>query len=182
MSNSLPKGTNCWGTYLFTVVTFMRRPILCNTDSIEKIKTAFTQVMKKHPFNVDAMVLLPDHLHCLWTLPDNDQDFSTRWRLIKSQFTRACDGKSKLIPSRSRSSKKEQAVWQRRFWEHLIRNEDDYVRHLEYIHYNPVKHGFVDAPAEWPHSTFHRYVRNGLYSNDWGAGKKIRFGKAIGNE
>ena len=138
--------------------------------------------MKKHPFNVDAMVLLPDHLHCLWTLPDNDQDFSTRWRLIKSQFTRDYEGKSKLIPSRSRSSKKEQAVWQRRFWEHVIRDEDDYVRHLEYIHYNPVKHGFVDAPSEWPHSTFHRYVKNGLYPNDWAAGKKIRFDKSIGNE
>ena len=137
MSNTLPKGPNSWGHLFFHSCHIPATTEFCNTDSIEKIKPAFTQVMKKHSFNIDAMVLLPDHLHCLWTLPDNDQDFSTRWRLIKSQFTRACDGKSKLIPSRSRSSKKKQAVWQRRFWEHLIRNEDDYVRHLEYIHYNP---------------------------------------------
>jgi len=158
----------------------MRQPILCNTDSINKIKIAFKHVMKKHPFVVDAMVLLPDHLHCLWTLPDEDKDFSTRWRLIKSHFTRAYD--EKLIPSKSRRNKKEQAVWQRRFWEHLIRDENDYEKHVEYIHYNPVKHGFVSAPAQWPHSTFHRFVQNGLYAQDWGAGEMITFGNAIGNE
>jgi len=160
----------------------MRRPILCHPDAIEKIKNGFKHVMEKHPFTVDAMVLLPDHLHCLWTLPENDRDFSIRWRLIKSHFTRAYDGKLKLIPSGSRNRKRERAVWQRRFWEHMIRDENDYDKHVEYIHYNPVKHGFVDAPAEWQHSTFHRFITNGLYPKDWGAEKKIKFDKAIGNE
>jgi putative transposase len=160
----------------------MRQPILCQTDAIENIKNGFKNVMKKHPFTVDAMVLLPAHLHCMWTLPANDRDFSTRWRLIKSHFTRTFDNKLKLTPSRSRYRKKEKAVWQRRFWEHLIRDEDDYEKHVEYIHYNPVKHDLVNAPAEWPHSTFHQYVKNGLYPKDWGAGEKIHFDKAIGSE
>jgi putative transposase len=169
------------GTYFFTVVTFMRQPILCDGDSIEKIKTAFKLVMRKRPFNVDAMVVLPDHIHCLWTLPDDDHDFSTRWRLIKSRFTRGYNGIAPK-PSKARSKKKEQTVWQRRFWEHLIRDENDYKQHVEYIHYNPVKHGYVNAPLDLPHSTFNRYVKDGLYSNDWGAEENINIDNAIANE
>jgi putative transposase len=170
------------GTYFFTVVTHMRQPILCNGSSVKEIKNAFLKVMAAYPFVVDAIVLLPDHLHCLWTLPENDQDFSTRWRLIKSYFTKNFGRKSKGASSQSRSAKKEQDVWQRRFWEHLIRNEDDYANHLDYIHYNPVKHGLVNAPSLWPYSSFHRYAKNGLYPIDWGSRKKVEFDKKTGNE
>lgn len=121
------------GTYFFTVVTFKRQPILCESGSVENIKNAFRHVMEKRPFAVDAMVLLPDHLHCMWTMPDDDRDFSTRWRLIKTRFTRQYAGNMKFAQSQARAKKKEQTVWQRRFWEHLIRDDDDYKRHVEYI-------------------------------------------------
>lgn len=138
--------------------------------------------MDNHPFTIDAFVLLPDHLHCIWTMPEGDRDFSIRWRLTKSYFSRKCDATHKNIPSRSRRKKKEQAVWQRRFWEHLIRDEQDFVKHIEYIHYNPVKHGLAKAPKDWEYSSFHRYVREGVYDLEWGAGENIMFDDAIGRE
>ena len=120
--------------------------------------------MEKHPFHIDAFVLLPDHLHCLWTMPVDDHDFSTRWRLIKSAFTRQCEARYKEAPSKNMLAKQEQAVWQRRFWEHAIRDDRDFKNHLEYIHYNPVKHGLATTPAEWPTSTFHKYVRDVFFT------------------
>ncbi len=138
--------------------------------------------MAKHLFTIDAFVLLPDHLHCLWTLPDGDRDFSKRWRLIKSYFSRKCDDKYKHTASASRQKKKEQAVWQRRFWEHLIRDERDFARHVEYIHYNPVKHRLATAPKDWEYSSFHRYVRDGMYDLEWGAGGNITLDETIGRE
>ena len=116
----------------------------------------------------------------MWTLPDNDRDFSTRWRLIKSHFTRKCDTQFKLKPFESRKRKNEQALWQRRFWEHLIRNDEDYLKHVEYIHYNPVKHGLVGAPKGWEYSSFHRYVKMGKYGHNWGGG--VGFNSTIGRE
>jgi len=113
---------------------------------------------------------------------DGDRDFSTRWRLIKSYFSRKCDGRHKNIPSRSRQNRKEQAVWQRPFWEHLIRDEHDFIWHVEYIHYNPVKHGLVKTPEDWEYSSFHRYVRDGLYDLKWGAGEDMSFDETIRNE
>ncbi len=170
------------GTYFFTVVTFKRSKILTQPENVKLLREAFKYVMENHPFKIDAFVLLPDHLHCMWTLPEGDRDFSKRWRLVKSYFTRRCDEKYKHTPYEPRKRKKEQAVWQRRFWEHLIRDDEDYLKHVEYIHYNPVKHGLVKAPKDWEYSSFHRYVRDGKYDQDWGAGRDMIFGEAVGKE
>ncbi len=170
------------GAYFFTVITFKREKILTEPENVKILRKAFQYVMKKHAFKIDAFVLLPDHLHCIWTLPQNDHDFSTRWRLVKSYFTRKCHKRFKQTPFESRKNKKEQALWQRRFWEHLIRDEDDMVNHVEYIHYNPVKHGLVNAPKEWEFSSFHRFVREGTYQDEWGNGHKISFKETTGKE
>ncbi|MBN1888999.1 MAG: transposase, partial [Thermoflexales bacterium] len=124
----------------------------------------------------------PDHLHCIWTLPEDDSDFSIRWRLIKSAFTRKCNMPQPTVLSSSRQHKGEQAVWQRRFWEHRIRDETDFIRHVEYIHYNPVKHSLVKAPRDWEYSSFHRFVREGAYDQAWGSETGISFEAGIGSE
>ncbi len=158
------------GTYFFTVVTYQRSGILCEMENVQLLRNSFKTVMEKHPFTIDAMVVLPDHLHCIWTLPPDDSDYSKRWRLIKASFSRQCNEKYKQrIISESRKNKKELAVWQRRFWEHLIRDDKDLKQHVEYIHYNPVKHGYVKTPKEWRFSSFHSYVRNGFRNIDWTA-------------
>ena len=156
------------GTYFFTVATFKRKKILTEPENVKILRDAFQCVMDKHPFAIDAFVLLPDHLHCIWTLPKNDHNFSTRWRLVKSYFSRKCDERFKRPRQGSRRNKKEQAVWQRRFWEHLIRDEKDMINHVEYIHYNPVKHGLTVAPTELEYSSIHRYRPDGEYGHSWG--------------
>ena len=170
------------GTYFFTIVTHDRRKFLCEPDNISLLRNAFRYVMQRHRFTIDAIVILPDHLHAIWTLPDGDWDFSTRWRLIKNYFSRQCDPKYRGKISTSRAKKQEQSIWQRRFWEHQIKDENDYNNHVNYIHYNPVKHGLVTAPKDWEYSSFHRYVKNGIYPLDWGAGVEIIFDSSIGNE
>jgi putative transposase len=130
--------------------------------------------MQRHPFGIDAAVVLPEHLHCIWTLPAEDSDYSMRWRLIKSFFSRQCGDEVRAEISASRRRKKEQAVWQRRFWEHCIRDQRDWVRHVEYIHYNPVRHGLVRAPRDWQYSSFHKYVREGKYDVMWGADTSLQ--------
>ncbi len=127
-------------------------------------------------------MILPDHLHCIWTLPPDDANFSMRWRLIKTEFSRRCPEQYKLSQPQSRVHKREQAIWQRRFWEHQIRDEQDFAQHVDYIHYNPVRHGLVDAPSSWPYSSFHWYVRDGCYPTDWGANGEIHLPPTIGNE
>jgi putative transposase len=149
----------------------MRRPLLASADAAEVLRMAFRAVRAKRPFEVDAMVVLPDHLHCIWTLPPDDADFATRWRLIKTWFTKHCDPSLRSAPNRARMTKREQALWQHRYWEHLLRDEEDFVRHVEYIHYNPVKHGHAQAPMDWPYSSFRRYVEAGVYPPDWGRGE-----------
>ena len=116
------------------------------------------------PFVIDAWVLLPDHLHCLWTLPDGDADFSTRWMMIKRAVSLACreDYRRADWVTASKLKHRESTIWQRRFWEHQIRDENDFARHVDYIHFNPVKHGHGQRAVDWPHSTFHRYVRDGV--------------------
>ena len=156
------------GTYFFTVVTHRRRRFLCEPENVSYLREAFRYVMVCHPFKIDAFVLLPDHLHCIWTLPEGDCDFSMRWRLVKSAFTRACGEACQGAVSVSRRMKGEQAVWQRRFWEHLVRDEADWRRHVDYIHYNPVKHGYVDRPGDWPWSSFAKAVKRGRYPAGWG--------------
>ncbi len=169
-------------TYFFTVVTHNRRKFLCIPENITLLRQAFREVMTNHPFKIEAIVILPDHLHALWTLPPADANFSTRWRLIKSYFSRHSRNIYQGQISASRQRKKEKAVWQRRFWEHQIQNEEDFIRHVEYIHYNPVKHGLVKAPIDWEHSSFRRYVELGIYPTDWGAGKTLVFSPRIGQE
>lgn len=169
-------------TYFFTVVTHQRQHIFREAQTIALLRTAFRTVKAKHPFTIDAIVVLPDHLHCLWTLPEEDANFSTRWRLIKSEFSRHCPDPYKRQCSKSRQSKGEQAVWQRRFWEHRIQDESDLIQHVDYIHYNPVKHGLVEAPKDWAYSSFHRFVREGVYAEDWGANKSIGFPGWIAGE
>ena len=170
------------GTYFFTLVTYNRERLFCLPTNVSLLRNAFRYVMGQHPFIIDAFVLLPDHLHCIWTLPPEDCDFSTRWRLIKSYFSRQCDTLSQEAISAARQRKKERAIWQRRCWEHLIRDEVDFKNHVEYIHYNPVKHGLVKAPKDWEYSSFHRSVRQGTYDVMWGAGEEIVFNSNIAKE
>jgi putative transposase len=160
-------------------VTCNRLPLLCKPEYINLLRNVFLEVIARHPFKIEAIVIFPDHLHTVWTLPDEDCDFPVRWRLIKPAFSRRCDRAGCPPPASSRAQKGEQAVWQRRYWEHLIRNEDDYKRHLDYIHHNPVKHGFVKSPADWPLSSFKRFAMEGKYEADWGtSGSDMSFGNA----
>ena len=136
------------GSFFFTVVTERRRTLLASAEAVEVLRMAIQAVRSTRPFEVDAMVVLPDQLHCLWTLPPDDADFATRWRLVKTWFTKHCDPGLRAVPNRARVAKREQAVWQHRYWEHLLRDEADFVRHVEYIHYNPVKHGHCARAAD----------------------------------
>lgn len=153
------------GCYFFTVALAERRRRLL-TENIQELRTAFREVQRAHPFTMEAVVILPDHLHCIWTLPTGDDDFSNRWRQIKAAFSRQLPKTERR--SKSRLSKGERGIWQRRFWEHAIRDEADYQRHIDYIHYNPVKHGHVQRVPDWPFSSFHQFVRSGVYPSDWG--------------
>ncbi|MEH6875356.1 MAG: transposase [Candidatus Competibacter sp.] len=156
------------GTYFFTV-NLAERDRRLLTEDIGALRDAFRRVRAAHPFRIEAVVVLPDHLHTLWTLPAGDHDFSLRWRQLKSAFSRAMETEEHLSASRAR--KRERGIWQRRFWEHAIRDEEDFSRHVDYIHYNPVKHGHVKSVVEWPYSSFHRHVGWGVYPADWaGAG------------
>jgi putative transposase len=152
-------------------VTFDRKPILTTELGRQCLRRAWQSVSEELPFRLDAVCLLPDHLHCVWTLPQGDADFSNRWREIKRQFShRFLKGggtQGKLSPSRERRG--EVAIWQRRFWEHWVRDSDEHRRFVDYIHYNPVKHGYVTRPADWPWSTFRKHVRMGWYNAGWGA-------------
>jgi putative transposase len=147
------------------------------------LRNVFKKVMGKRPFEMDAVVILPDHMHCIWTLPEGDIDYSVRWSIIKRTFTQCISEKVRMAhPTVSRSKRREGAVWQRRFWEHQIRDERDYRMHCDYIHYNPVKHGLTSVPKDWPHSSFKKFVREGFYEEDWGNGNAILFDDGIGYE
>jgi putative transposase len=151
-------------TYFFTVNLEDRTSRLLVTH-VEMLREAFRMTRAELPYRVDAIVILPDHLHCIWTLPPNDSDFSTRWQRIKSRFSRACSSDEPRCESRLH--KRERGIWQRRFWEHLIRDERDLTAHVDYIHYNPVKHSVASRVIDWPYSSFHRYVRQRLLPPDW---------------
>jgi putative transposase len=158
------------GSFFFTVVTAQRRPLFASADAVAVLRSAFCGVRASRPFDVDAIVVLPDHLHCIWTLPPGDADFATRWRLIKTWFTKHCDPAIRTAPNHAREAKREQGVWQHRYWEHVLRDETDVIRHVEYVHFNPVKHGLVSSAMEWPYSSFRQHVEAGIYSADWGQG------------
>ena len=134
------------------------------------LRAAVAATRQRYPFTIDAFVVLPDHLHAVWTLPPGDCDFSTRWRLIKSRFAKALPKQERL--SAVRAARGERGIWQRRFWEHLIRDETDYARHVEYCYINPLKHGLVTRVRDWPYSSFHRDVRAAVFPLDWGGDTK----------
>jgi len=156
-------------TYFFTVISCHRRPILCDDIIRKSLRDAFNRFRTRLPFTVDAMVLLPDHLHCVWTLLDKDFDVSARWAQIKHHVSCTCrHAHDDFVKSESGRRRGESAIWQRRFWEHLVKDEYDMQKHVDYIHYNPVKHGHAPSAAAWPYSSFRRYVRQGIYPADWG--------------
>ncbi|WP_300672425.1 transposase [Desulfoluna sp.] len=159
-------------SFFFTVITHRRQPVLCEEPVRAALRTSIQRVREVAPFSIEAWVLLPDHLHCIWTLPEGDADFSSRWSRIKRHVTICCGD---LFPrqgftTKSRKARQEGTLWQRRFWEHRIRDERDFETHMDYIHFNPVKHGVVERVADWPWSTFHRYVNSEVYAPHWGGG------------
>jgi putative transposase len=161
--------------FFFTVVTHERRPILTTGLGRRLLREAIYSVRRDSGFEITAIVLLPDHLHTIWELPRDDRDYSTRWRRIKSKFTRSWlseDGHGGYV-NRSRQKRKEQGVWQRRFFEHTCQDEGDIKRCLDYVHINPLKHGLVKRVADWPWSSFHRYVRLGEYDINWGSSPEM---------
>jgi putative transposase len=159
------------GTWFFTVNLAELRENRLLVERIDLLRSAFRDVRTRHPFGLEAVVILPDHLHCIWTLPPEDTDFAGRWGSIKSQFSRRIE-KGEWI-SQSRIERGERGIWQRRFWEHLIRDDEDFERHVDYIYWNPVKHGYVRSVVDWPYSSFHNYLRSGLYPENWGDGNSI---------
>jgi putative transposase len=156
------------GTYFFTVNLLQRYPNDLLVRYIEWLRAIVREVRKKWPFHIDAWVILPDHLHCVWTLPPGDNDFTNRWRLIKQGFSRALPMTERH--SSVRIARGERGIWQRRFWEHAIRDDEDYAAHVDYCHINPFRHGYVKRVSDWPYSTFHRYVEHGVYPRDWAGG------------
>jgi putative transposase len=164
------------GSFFFTV-NLTDRNLSLLVRHIDLLRTAFRDARRRHPFEIDAIVVLPDHLHAIWTLPEDDADFALRWRLIKSAFSRSLPGGECI--SASRVSKGERGIWQRRYWEHTLRDEADFERHVDYIHFNPVKHGHARRVQDWPHSSFHRMVRLGIYPLDW-AGDVVHDAQGFG--
>jgi putative transposase len=158
-------------TYFFTVVTYFRQPLLLQPDVLDALRDAlrdaFRNVRQARPFKLDAVVILPDHLHSIWTLPPGDSDFGARWGMIKRHVSKTVSRPDAPPMSSSMTARKEKGFWQRRFWEHLIRNDDDYARHMDYIHFIPVKYGYVKRPADWMHSSFRKCVERGIYPMDW---------------
>jgi putative transposase len=154
------------GTYFFTVNLLERRRRLL-VERIDELGAAFRDARTARPFEVVAIVVLPDHLHCVWTLPEGDADNANRWAQIKSGFSRRLPAGERR--SARRITRRERGIWQRRYWEHLIRDEEDLRRHVNYVHFNPIKHGHATQLADWPHSSFHRWVRAGVYAGDWGS-------------
>jgi putative transposase len=158
------------GTFFFTLVTEGRAPILTTPDGRRILRSVKLACKERWPFEIVAVVLLPDHLHTIWKLPAGDSAYSTRWAWLKKEFTKAWlhTGGAEQAVSTSRQRNRRRGVLQRRFWEHAIRDGPDLERHLDYIHYNPVKHGYAGCAREWPWSSFHRYFREGAYAPDWG--------------
>jgi putative transposase len=159
------------GTFFFTAVTLGRRPILCEPVARRCLHEAIQSVRTRRPIDVVAIVLLPDHIHTVWTLPQGDTGYPVRWKRIKEEFTVAylARGGREVVPSPSRQRQGERGIWQRRYWEHTVRDEEDLQRCVDYVHWNPKKHGQVANVRDWPWSSFRRFVESGEYSPDWGA-------------
>jgi putative transposase len=169
----MPDYRRAWhpgGTYFFTVNLLQRHGSNLLVRYIEWLRASVQAVRHLHPFHIHGWVVLPDHLHCVIELPDGDADYATRWRLIKSGFSKKLPNTERRSPVRI--ARRERGIWQRRYWEHLVRDEADFQAHMDYVHFNPVKHGLVRKVANWPHSTFHRLVEQGIYPLDWGGGSE----------
>ena len=163
------------GTFFFTLITHERRELLLLAPVLKALRESFAEIQQAQPFTLNAWVVLPDHMHCIWTLPDGDRDVSKRWGRIKAGVSRRLKSSYRFRTEGDGSSFKrgESPVWRRRFWEHKIRDELDMYAHLDYIHYNPVKHGLANSVKEWRFSSFHTYVERRIYSRDWGGGPMV---------
>jgi putative transposase len=153
------------GVFFFTVTLADRSSDLL-VRHIDVLREVYASVRERHAFDTIAICILPDHLHAIWRLPQGDANFPVRWSQIKSGFSRSLG--SKVQRSRSKIIRRENGIWQRRYWEHAIRNDADLARHVDYVHFNPVKHGYVSRVRDWRHSSFSRYVARGLLPLDWG--------------
>ena len=163
-------------TYFFTVNLRDRSSDLLIRE-IDLLRDTVRATKARHPFHIDAWVVLPEHMHCMWTLPEGDADFALRWKVIKFGFSRRLPNQEALSATQHRRG--ERAIWQRRYWEHLIRVDRDYQRHFDYIHFNPLKHGHVQRVVDWPYSSFHRAVCMGLYPQNW-CGGAVAEGEGFG--
>jgi putative transposase len=152
------------GTYFFTVNLLERRECLL-VEHVGALRDAVRQVRAQRPFHIDAWVVLPEHMHCIWTLPMGNDDYSSRWKAIKIAFAKSLPRTERLSAVRER--KGERGIWQRRFWEHTIRDDKDYAAHVDYVHINPLKHGLVKSVGDWTYSSFHRFVEAGIYPQNW---------------
>ena len=173
----MPDYRRAWhpgGIYFFTVNLLQRQDNDLLIRHIETLRSVVKSVRQRHLFQIHGWVVLPDHLHCVIELPSNDADYATRWRLIKMEFSKALPRTERISAVRTRRG--ERGIWQRRYWEHLIRDERDYRAHMDYVHFNPQKHGLVKHVAEWPYSTFHRLVDQGVYPADWAGGNEGELG------
>lgn len=161
-------------SFFFTLVSYHRRPVLCEPQVRAALHDAINWVRRDRPFIIEAWVLLPDHLHTIWTLPENDADFATRWQTIKRRVSVQCPSLllAHELLNNSKIKRREASLWQRRFWEHQIRDDKDFANHMDYLHFNPVKHGLVEQVCDWPYSTFHRYVKAGVLPENWGGPKE----------
>jgi len=167
----MPNYRRIWhlgGTYFFTVNLLERGNNDLLVRHIDLLRETIRTVKQRHPFNIHGWVVLPDHIHCVIELPDNDADFPLRWRLIKMGFSKSLPKTERLSVVRQRRG--ERGIWQRRYWEHLIKDEADYHAHMDYVHINPVRHGLVTTVVDWPYSTFHRLVKTHVYPIDWAGG------------
>jgi REP-associated tyrosine transposase len=153
------------GVFFFTVTLADRSSNLL-VRRIERLQRIYNDVQSVHPFETIAICIMPEHLHAIWALPEGDSDFALRWNLIKGGFSRGLAAGTQVSPSKV--TKREKGIWQRRYWEHVIRDDADLQRHVDYIHFNPVKHGLVSRVRDWPHSSFHSYVSRGVLPLDWG--------------
>lgn len=170
--SSLPFDTP--GRTWFFTVALRDRGARHLVDEVADLRTSFAEVKASHPFTIDAMVVLPDHLHAVWTLPADDADFASRWALLQQSFTRRLQATGRLPADAAEPRRKRQrGLWPERYWQHRIAGSDDFARHLDYIHFNPVKHGLVLRARDWPYSSLHRYVRQGRLPADWGISAAI---------
>ena len=173
----MPNYRRAWhpgGTYFFTVNLQQRHGNDLLTRHFDLLRDTVRAVRQRHPFTIHGWVVLPDHLHCVIELPVGDADFATRWRLIKMEFSKALPRTEHLSDVRARHG--ERGIWQRRYWEHLIRDDDDFRAHMDYVHINAVKHGLVKRVSEWPYSTFRRLVEEGVYPADWAGWEVTKLG------